>query len=584
MCNKMKKGCTLGIVILTLGLMSYCQAIEIEVECDSADPSSEVGIVPYVVEGNPALCYPGIKIDPPNAGTYNLDIYGNTVTVTIGSTDCGQVFSWSVSDNIVIDQVVAKGSNSANIYDYTGEDPRPTSDGNLHSPVNPSGFYADLSHIDFCYHYKLTVSKTATAEFTRTYDWDISKSCDGPDPLTLSEGQTYDYPFSWTASVTGHTDSDWKVTGTITIVNETPFDTIITSITDVVSGPINAVVDCSIPQDLPSGQTLECTYSAELPAAADGTNTVTVETDTPLLVEGGSATADYAFGEPTEQVDECIDVTDDCGEIPVTVCEDEAPKTHSYTCPVGPYDVCGQYTHTNTASFVSNDGGDSGEAECVITVDVPCEVGCTLTPGYWKTHSEYGPAPYDDTWALLGGPDTIFFLSGQSYFEVLWTPPQGGNAYYILAHQYIAAYLNFLNDADPTDAQDEFDSATALFQSYTPAYVATLKGQAKKEWVDLAAVLDYYNNGLIGPGHCDEESDAQWDVLPDPQDSGVIILRLKTTLDYNRDGMVNIKDMLLLIEAWGSKDSHVDIRLKSSKDGRINPEEGIDVQVIGGLE
>ena len=26
--------------------------------------------------------------------------------------------------------------------------------------------------------------------------------------------------------------------------------------------------------------------------------------------------------------------------------------------------------------------------------------GCTLTQGYWKTHSENGPAPYDDNWAI----------------------------------------------------------------------------------------------------------------------------------------------------------------------------------------
>ena len=47
--------------------------------------------------------------------------------------------------------------------------------------------------------------------------------------------------------------------------------------------------------------------------------------------------------------------------------------------------------------------------------------GCTLTPGYWKTHSDYGPAPYDETWAEIGGEippceeNTPFFNSGKSY-------------------------------------------------------------------------------------------------------------------------------------------------------------------------
>jgi hypothetical protein len=129
--------------------------------------------------------------------------------------------------------------------------------------------------------------------------------------------------------------------------------------------------------------------------------------------------------------------------------------------------------------------------------------GCTLTPGYWKTHSTYGPAPYDATWALIG-EDTIFFNSGQSYYEVLWTEPKGGNAYYILAHAYIAAELNFLNGADPTMAQAAFDAATALFSD--PAYTDSIPKNDPNRAVaiGLAETLDAYNNGLLGPPHCIE--------------------------------------------------------------------------------
>ena len=102
---------------------------------------------------------------------------------------------------------------------------------------------------------------------------------------------------------------------------------------------------------------------------------------------------------------------------------------------------------------------------------------------------------------------TLFFGSGQSYYEVLWTRPKG-NAYYILAHAYIAAELNFLNGADPSAAQAAFDEATDLFNAYTPDYVAGLKGKAgnelRSQFIDLAEILDDYNNGLIGPGHCSE--------------------------------------------------------------------------------
>ena len=131
--------------------------------------------------------------------------------------------------------------------------------------------------------------------------------------------------------------------------------------------------------------------------------------------------------------------------------------------------------------------------------------GCTLTSGYWKTHSEFGPASYDDTWAqLTNGASTSFFLSGKSYHQVLWTSAFGGNAYYILAHAYIAAQLNFLNGADPTDAQTAFDNATTLFNTYTPLQISQLRGNnsIRNQFIALSIKLGKYNIGLIGPGHC----------------------------------------------------------------------------------
>lgn len=132
--------------------------------------------------------------------------------------------------------------------------------------------------------------------------------------------------------------------------------------------------------------------------------------------------------------------------------------------------------------------------------------GCTLTPGYWKTHSEFGPAPYDNTWAQLPqGASTPFFLSGKTYYQVLWTSP-AGNAYYNLSFHYIAAGLNFLNGADPSAAQAAFDEATTLFNTYTPAQIAALRGNnpVRANFIRLAGILGQYNEGYIGPGHCDD--------------------------------------------------------------------------------
>jgi hypothetical protein len=127
--------------------------------------------------------------------------------------------------------------------------------------------------------------------------------------------------------------------------------------------------------------------------------------------------------------------------------------------------------------------------------------GCSLTWGYWKTHSEFGPAPYDNTWALLPiGASTPFFISGQTWYQVLQTDRRGGSAYYILAHQYIAAYLNLLNGADVSVISSQLAQAKALLESYKPSDV--LSSSTRSTFVSIAYTLDQYNNGNIGPGHC----------------------------------------------------------------------------------
>lgn len=129
--------------------------------------------------------------------------------------------------------------------------------------------------------------------------------------------------------------------------------------------------------------------------------------------------------------------------------------------------------------------------------------GCTYTQGYWKTHSEHGPAPYDATWAqLANGANTPFYLSGQTYYQVFWTAP-AGNPYYNLAHQYMAAYLNKLAGASQS-VNAELASAHALFSTYTPAQVAALAktSAVRAQFLALATTLDNYNNGVTGPGHC----------------------------------------------------------------------------------
>jgi hypothetical protein len=157
--------------------------------------------------------------------------------------------------------------------------------------------------------------------------------------------------------------------------------------------------------------------------------------------------------------------------------------------------------HDNTATI--RETGQSASASVTVTCTPPPS-GCTYTLGYWKTHSTYGPASKpDSTWNLVGGPDAAFFTSGKSWYQLFWTAPKGGNAYVILAHQYMAARLNILAGAATTSQVDTALAwATTFFSTYTPS--SSLSTVVREQAIVYAGVLDDYNNGEIGPGHCDD--------------------------------------------------------------------------------
>lgn len=143
----------------------------------------------------------------------------------------------------------------------------------------------------------------------------------------------------------------------------------------------------------------------------------------------------------------------------------------------------------------------------------PEEAGCTLTQGYWKNHHEYAknkglrrdwPAPHDEL-------DT---LCGATWLSIFGAPPAGGNAWVILAHQYLAATLNVAASASTTP---QVDQALADAAAYLEGSCWSIAAADAPEVIDTAAVLDAYNNGDIGPGHCNQATLTRG---PDPPGSG----------------------------------------------------------------
>lgn len=476
-------------------------------------PGPSVTPVPY--PGNPSCVELGFplggddfKIENPVSGTYEL-LFG-TVTIT---TEDGIYFDWTSTFNVF--GVIVKGGPNANLYDY-----RPDGsygDYGLHSPIH-GGSIPEISHIEFCTDYQLLVSKTADTEYTRTWEWEIEKVGD-QTYLELSLPQIY--PVNYLVTVTGEdTDGDWFVSGEITIYNPHPDEAaIITDVLDEIEGFGPVEVDCGedFPITLDSLGTLLCSYETDLLDGEDTLNTVTVVVSVDSAVPGGFATAEVLFGDPTDIIDECVDVEDVHYGYLGNVCADEEEKTFTfpYAINIGPFE-CGESDFVNVATFTTNDTETEGSDSHTVDVYVDCEMGCTLTQGYWKTHSKYGPAPYDPRWENLAdgevdGEDVIFFLSGISNYEILWTSPRG-NAYYILAPQYLAAKINILGGAfAPEEVEDVMDWAEDFFETHPPDYPFTRP--ERQEILQAAELLDAYNNGLIGPGHCSEEGSALASIL-----------------------------------------------------------------------
>lgn len=127
--------------------------------------------------------------------------------------------------------------------------------------------------------------------------------------------------------------------------------------------------------------------------------------------------------------------------------------------------------------------------------------GCTYTQGYWKNHSKYSktkkefwPKPIGQ---LTDSEDSL--LCGLSLFKILTTTPKTGNAWYILAHQYIAAKLNQFNGASALSQLNLLNVEQLLQQNCSSIKSSSLLGQQS---LVFAGILASYNEGLLEVPHC----------------------------------------------------------------------------------
>jgi hypothetical protein len=218
----------------------------------------------------------------------------------------------------------------------------------------------------------------------------------------------------------------------------------------------------------------------------------------------GSVDFDFSAS-PFTETDECIALSDDKAPgLAQNVCYADlvgGSKTIDYSIALGPFgnDVCGGIDFDNTARFVTTDTGANGTSTATVPITGDCPGGCTLTQGYWKTHAD-GSKHYDEVWASVGGSSSIF-LHGLTFIEVMKTPV-AGNAWYQLAHQYIAALLNVNAGADGSALGSALTDAYALLSGHNP--ITAVAKSEKSAYTTLAGTLASFNEGTLpdGPAHC----------------------------------------------------------------------------------
>jgi len=119
---------------------------------------------------------------------------------------------------------------------------------------------------------------------------------------------------------------------------------------------------------------------------------------------------------------------------------------------------------------------------------------CTYSMGYWKNHPEAWPVD-----EISIGNITY---TKEEALDILKTPTEG-DATYILAYQLIAAKLNVANGADVDEIELTIKEADAWLSTHPLG--SDPSDPDREQGIALAETLDNYNNGLLGPSHCEDE-------------------------------------------------------------------------------
>jgi hypothetical protein len=146
-----------------------------------------------------------------------------------------------------------------------------------------------------------------------------------------------------------------------------------------------------------------------------------------------------------------------------------------------------------------------------VTIDVPCEGGCTRTIGYWSTHAGFSGNNPDLVTPLLpillgepGGEKSVQVDTAAQAVAILELSGDASNGINKLYAQLLGARLNIKNGASDGAISATILAADAFLAGHEAADWEALSGAEKDAVLEWMETLDGYNNGLIGPGQCSD--------------------------------------------------------------------------------
>jgi hypothetical protein len=366
--------------------------------------------------------------------------------------------------------------------------------------------------------YALQLQKSANTSFTRNYNWTLTKAVAPQHAVVgIGPGETKSVDFVVGASRVQH-DGNWNVSGVIRVTNPAPIPAT-AHVSDDLGGQ-TIPVDCGSAQPviIPAGSSIQCSYSHALPNGNSRTNLGKA-----TLLNGTSflTTAPVEFNAPSQVIDATLSVTDTVSCPQGFTCS-MAGNSLSFSSDgqslvsvsvTNASALCATfYTISNHVTATEQDGAVRSAAATFTDgiTTARCASGCTLTIGFWKTHAGFSGRNEDVVTQYL--PQHLGSTGGEmtrrinDRFEAVRALSMGygepSNGITKLYAQLLAAKLNVARGASVSDVAATISAADAFLATRNESHWAGLTKAQRSQVITWMSLLDGYNNGTIGPGHC----------------------------------------------------------------------------------